>query len=210
MAVVNDSTLVGECSSDRGTGCIMACKNCQRAAGCLRNGSCFTAILIGEGGVIAAVIRSDEQNVRRGCVTHFNDFAVGCVESYGTFFGYICFNFVAEPVVVCTVHSVDGKEETVGGEIGKAVCINIFVVESSGVNGVDNVACGKVVSKCFGFGNFNCRPSIIHAHRQCCICRNGADFLCKCNGNDAEHHQSGEHNGHDSACFHVFRVLLYC
>ena len=205
VAVENNNALIREIFCDCGAGCRSALDKQVFAAGCCRNGLCFTLILIGEAAVVA-VVRRNEEYVGGFCILKSALFAAAFGENNAFLNGCaVGVEFVAEPVVVCAIHAVNGEVEAVLREVGEAVLINGVEVQCSVVNCIDNLGAAHALSKSVCFGCIECRPSVVEFAHGCCFVNETVNILCKrSNGNHCESHDERKRKCQKFAGFHFF------
>ena len=205
MAVENNNALIREIFSNCGTGCRSALDKQVFAAGCFRDGLCFTLVLIGEGAVVA-VVRRNEEYVGGFCILKSALFAVAFGENNAFLNGCaVGVEFVAEPVIVCAIHAVNGEVEAVLREVGEAVLINGVEVQCSGVNCIDDLGAAHALSKSVCFGCIECRPSVVEFAHCCCFACNAFDAFRKSgSGKNCKRHDEREQNSRQFTSFHVF------
>ena len=144
VAVPDNNALIGHVDRDLRTGRLSRLDQGVGAAGGVGDGLSLVLVLIGEV-VVVAVVGTNEQNVGGiggvACRTvvlngglgleHLDAFACGNGGCAGL-------ELVVQTVVVGALHAVNGEEETVFGEISKAVLINVLDVQSRLKNGGDD------------------------------------------------------------------------
>ena len=205
VAVENNNALVNKVFCDCGAGCRSALDKQVFAAGCVRNGLCFTLVLIGEAAVVA-VVRSNEEYVGGFCILKSALFAVAFGENNAFLNGCaVGVEFVAEPVIVCTIHAVNGEVEAVLREVGEAVLINGVEVQCSGINCIDDLGAAHALSKSVCFGCIECCPSVVEFAHCCCFVNETVNILCKrSNGNHCENHDECKRKRKELTGFHFF------
>ena len=205
VAVNKNGAVIGECFNDCGAGCGVTLDEFPIAAGCIRNGLSCVLVGIVKVGVIA-VVRSEKQNVG-GLGVLQRCIAAAALDGENTVvcgFGNFA-EFVAEPVVVCTIHAVNGEVEAVLREGGKAVLINGVEAQCSGVNRIDDLGAAHALSKSVCFGCIECRPSVVEFAHGCCFVNETVNILCKrSNGNHCENHDERKRKCQKFAGFHFF------
>ena len=205
VAVNKYGAVIGECFNDCGAGCGVTLDEFPIAAGCFRNGLSCVLVGIVKVGVIA-VVRSEKQNVGGLCVLHCC-IAAAALDGENTVvcgFGNFA-EFVAEPVVVCAIHAVNGEVEAVLREVGEAVLINGVEVQCSGVNCIDDLGAAHALSKSVCFGCIECCPSVVEFAHCCCFVNETVNILCKrSNGNHCESHDERKRKRKELTGFHFF------
>ena len=205
VAVNKYGAVIGECFNDCGAGCGVTLDEFPIAAGCVRNGLSCVLVGIVKVGVIT-VVRSEKQNVGGLGVLHCC-IAAAALDGENTVvcgFGNFA-EFVAEPVVVCTIHAVNGEVEAVLREVGEAVLINGVEVQCSVVNCIDDLGAAHALSKSVCFGCIECRPSVVEFAHCCCFACNAFDAFRKSgSGKNCKRHDEREQNSRQFTSFHVF------
>ena len=188
MAVINDDCLIEVVICDNRAGRTGGLNQGIAAAGCIRDGLCLDLILVGEAGVMT-VIGSYEQNIDCFgilCSAFALDGDDAFILGNGCAIGV---KLIAEPEIVCVVHAVNGEIEAILREVGEAVLIDLNVVESCGIDGVDNIKPIHTVCECFRFGCFEISPNGIELMHSRCFIGNLFDSLSKaCCGNERKNH----------------------